>query len=596
MIYEMGEVLLRLGLISSLFGAIFSFINLRLAKASLLVVILSVFLSNFVLLYALLSSDFSILYVVNYTSRDLPLFYKFTAWWGGQAGSLMFWLFVLSVYTIFAFKLLGRFSLFFILQTFLFFFILATYPANPFERLPISAPDGKGLNPLLQNIWMAIHPPLLYLGYVGTTLPVAFLLDSKDINTVRFWTVIAWAFLTLGILLGGRWAYVELGWGGYWAWDPVENASFFPWITLNSAIHTFYLYRMGSHRIWLFNLISLSFILSIVGTSLTRSGIVESVHAFAFSDIGHYFMFYISILLLLWVLANLYLFRSRQRRDYQPFTRGFYLAISNYVWILILLIVLVGTFYPVITEVFTGVQFSLGKDFYTYATSPFFALVLLLSLLSLEAKWDKPKILPNFKILILSLLLSLPSTLAKNPFLFLGLFVSLYYLFGLIPLIKERGWTPPNLGHFGLALTALGIVLSWNLGNKHEIPFKPMETKRFFIFDLKHLGWQEYKGKNYEGVYAVLNVKAFGFELGDIRAERRKYFPSEEVTSEAGILPLPPLGDLYAVIQGAEDDGTFYYEIYFNPGIQLVWIGPIIIALGGLMGVFRLYNSKYVGK
>jgi len=123
-----------------------------------------------------------------------------------------------------------------------------------------------------------------------------------------------------------------------------------------------------------------------------------------------------------------------------------------------------------------------------------------------------------------------------------------------------------------------------------------METKRFFIFDLKHLGWQEYKGKNYEGVYAVLNVKAFGFELGDIRAERRKYFPSEEVTSEAGILPLPPLGDLYAVIQGAEDDGTFYYEIYFNPGIQLVWIGPIIIALGGLMGVFRLYNSKYVGK
>jgi cytochrome c-type biogenesis protein CcmF len=596
MIYEIGEIFLRLGLISSLFGAIFSFINLRLAKASLIVVILSVFLSNFILLYALLSSNFSILYVINYTSRDLPLFYKFTAWWGGQAGSLMFWLFVLSVYTIFAFKILGRFSLFFILQTFLFFFILATYPANPFERLPISAPDGRGLNPLLQNIWMAIHPPLLYLGYIGTTFPIAFLLDSKDINTVRFWTVIAWAFLTLGILLGGRWAYLELGWGGYWAWDPVENASLFPWITLNSAIHTFYLYRTGSHRIWLFNLISLSFILSIVGTFITRSGIVESVHAFAFSDIGHYFMFYISILLILWVLANLYLFRSRQRRDYQPFTRGFYLAISNYVWMLILLIVLLGTFYPVITEAFIGVQLSLNKDFYTYATSPFFALILLLSLLSLEAKWDKPKILPNFKILILSLLLSLPSIFAKNPFLFLGLFVSLYYLFGIITLIKERGWTPSNLGHLGLALTALGIVLSWNLGKKYEIPFKFMETKRFLIFDLKHLGWQEYKGKNYEGVYAVLNVKAFGFDLGDIRAERRKYFPSGEVTSEAGILPLPPLGDLYAVIQGAEDDGTFYYEIYFNPGIQLVWIGPIIFALGGLMGVFRLYNSKYVWK
>ncbi len=220
MIYEIGEIFLRLGLISSLFGAIFSFINLRLAKASLIVVILSVFLSNFILLYALLSSDFSILYVINYTSRELPLFYKFTAWWGGQAGSLMFWLFVLSVYTIFAFKILGRFSLFFILQTFLFFFILTTYPANPFERLPISVPDGRGLNPLLQNIWMAVHPPLLYLGYTGTTFPVAFLLDSKDINTVRFWTVIAWAFLTLGDTFGWKVGVFGAGMGGILGLGP----------------------------------------------------------------------------------------------------------------------------------------------------------------------------------------------------------------------------------------------------------------------------------------------------------------------------------------------------------------------------------------
>ncbi len=598
MIYDIGEILLRLGIISSIFGMILSFINFHLARASLIVLILSVILSNMILLYFLLSSDFSVLYVINYTSKDLPLFYKFTAWWGGQAGSLMFWLFILSVYTIFAFRSLGKLSLFFILQVYLFFLILATYPANPFERLPISAPDGRGLNPLLQNVWMAVHPPLLYLGYVGSTFPIAFFLDSKDINTVRFWTVISWVFLTLGILLGGRWAYLELGWGGYWAWDPVENASLFPWITLNSALHTFYLYRMGSHKLWFYNLIFLSFILSIVGTFLTRSGIVESVHAFAFSDIGHYFLVYISVVLVFWVISNLYLLTSWRKvlgtkRVYPPFTRGFYLAISNYVWIIILIMVLIGTFYPIITEFILGVQMSLGKDFYTYATAPFFALVLILSSLSLEATWDKPKILPNISIIISSILISaIFSIFARNFFLFFGLLFSLCSLLSLIILIRRRVWTSSNIAHLGLALTALGIVLSWNLGKKHEISFKPMETKNFFIFDLKHLGWQEYKGKNYEGVYAVLNVKLFGLDLGDIRAERRKYFPSEEVTSEAGILPLIPLGDLYAVIQGAEDDGTFYYEIYFNPGIQLVWIGPIIIALGGLIGLLQLYNFQ----
>ncbi len=593
MIYEVGEILLRLGIISSIFGMILSFINFHLARASLIVLISSVILSNMILLYLLLSSDFSVLYVINYTSRDLPLFYKFTAWWGGQAGSLMFWLFILSVYTIFAFRSLGKLSLFFILQAHLFFLILATYSANPFERLPISAPDGRGLNPLLQNVWMAIHPPLLYLGYVGTTFPIAFLLDSKDINTVRFWTVISWVFLTLGILLGGRWAYLELGWGGYWAWDPVENASLFPWITLNSAIHTFYLYRMGSHRLWLFNLLSLSFILSILGTFLTRSGIVESVHAFAFSDIGHYFSVYLCVLLILYLWANLYFLRFRQKRHYQPFTRGFYIALSNYVWMMILLIVLVGTFYPVITEIVLGLQMSLGKDFYTYATSPFFAIILMLSLLSLESSWDKQKISLDLRILGISFLISVTLfVLTRNPFLFFGLLLSLYSLLGLVVIIMKRGLLPSNVAHLGLALTSLGIVLSWNLGKKHEIPFKHMETKRFYVFELKHLGWQEYNGKNYEGVYAILNVKTLGLELGDIRTERRRYFPSEEVTSEAGILPLPPFGDLYAVIQGAEDDGTFYYEIYFNPGIQLVWIGPIIIALGGLMGIFRLYNPR----
>lgn len=597
MIYEFAEFLLRLGILSSLMGLVFSFLNIRVAKVLIVVLSFTVFMANAVLLYALISSDLSLIYVINYTSKDLPTFYKFTAWWGGQAGSLMFWLFILSVYSLWFLKHMeSKYSSFLVFMTFAFFLITTTYAANPFERLPIKMPDGRGLNPLLQNIWMAVHPPLLYLGYVGTTFPAALSFESAfkgfnrfGIERTRVWTIISWMFLTLGILLGGRWAYLELGWGGYWAWDPVENASFFPWITLTALIHTYYLTRMGSHKLWFFNLAFLSYSLSIIGTFLTRSGVVESVHAFAFSDIGHYFLTYIALILAIWLIANLGIFRFRTDKNYKTFSRGWYLRVSNYVWVIILFAVLFGTFYPLITELVFGVQMSLGKDYYTFATSPLFALVVLLSVLALDSPWDKPKLSIKTLYLITSAILSvIPIFFTKNPYLSIGLLVVIYALLHIVEIIKKTSlYLPSNLAHLGLIITSLGIVLSWNLGKKHEMPFKVNETKRFYLFELKHLGWQEYKGKNYDGVYAVLNIKMFGRELGDIRAERRLYNPSGEVTSEAGILPIPPFGDLYAVIQGAEDDGTFYYEIYFNPGIQLVWIGPLIIAFAGLMGVIR---------
>lgn len=589
MIYEFAEFLLRLGISSSLVGLVFSFLNIRITKILIVILSFSIFLANAILLYALLSSDFSLIYVINYTSKDLPAFYKFTAWWGGQAGSLMFWLFILSVYSLWFSRYMESKSSFLVFMTFAFFLITTTYAANPFERLPIKMPDGRGLNPLLQNIWMAVHPPLLYLGYVGTTFPAALSLEFKSINGIRVWTLISWIFLTLGILLGGRWAYLELGWGGYWAWDPVENASLFPWITLTALIHTYYLTRMGSHKLWFFNLAFLSYTLSIIGTFLTRSGIVESVHAFAFSDIGHYFLTYIALVLAIWVIANFRLFRPRVIKNYKTFSRGWYLKISNYIWILILFATLLGTFYPLITELVFGVQMGLGKDYYTFATSPLFALVVLFSVLALDSPWDRPKLSIKTLYFAISAILSLiPIFFTKNPYFSIGLFVVVYALLHIVDIIRKTSLSfSSNIAHLGLIITSLGIVLSWNLGNKHEIPFKANETKKFYLFELKHLGWQEYKGKNYDGVYAVLNVRLFGRELGDIKAERRLYNPSGEVTSEAGILPIPPFGDLYAVIQGAQDDGTFYYEVYFNPGIQLVWIGPLMIALAGLIGVIR---------
>lgn len=595
--YEIGEILLRLGIISSLFGFLLSFTRrVRLIEALIFIVVLSVILSNVILLKGLLSSDFSLVYVINYTSKDLPLFYKFTAWWGGQAGSLMFWLFVLSIYTLFFTAKVRTPTVYTVIfATFLFFLITTTYAANPFERLPLSMPDGRGLNPLLQNVWMAIHPPLLYLGYIGTTFPAALSFesalkgfDSNSINKTRFWLILSWAFLTLGILLGGRWAYLELGWGGYWAWDPVENASFLPWIVLTAAIHTYHLVKMGSHRVWFFNLTFAGYFLSILGTFLTRSGVVESVHAFAFSDIGHYFIAYLSLWFIVWILANFKFIKLRQVRNYKIFTRGWYLSISNYLWIVMLFAVILGTFYPLITEIITGVQLTTSKDYYTYSTAPIFLAIILSSILALESRWDKAIFKINRLYFGISLVVSLILlVITRNVFIFIGVLVSLY---GILTLFKLK--SPAHIAHIGLLITSIGIVLTWNLGKGHEISFKPGETKDFYIFKLTHLGWDEYKGRNYEGVYAVMNVRIFDRNLGDIKPERRLYKPSNETTSEAGILPVFPLGDLYAVIQGAEDDGRFYYEVYFNPGIQLVWIGSVIIALAGIWSLLRRKDSQ----
>ncbi len=605
-IYDLGEFLLRLAIVSSAFGLALVFMKLwRFSYILLWTTILSIFVSNIFLLYALISGDFSLTYVIGYTSKDLPLFYKFTAWWGGQAGSIMFWLFILSLYSaIFTVRNRSPFSLVVVFSTFIFFLITTVYAANPFERLPIKMPDGRGLNPLLQNVWMAIHPPLLYLGYVGTTFSAALSLeavfkgfDRETLDRTRIWIVIPWIFLTTGILLGGRWAYLELGWGGYWAWDPVENASFLPWITLTAAIHTYLLVKLGSHRLWFFNLAFGSYFLSILGTFLTRSGIVESVHAFAFSDIGHYFMAYLSIWSVIWTITNGIAIKFRNKREYKALTRGWYLSLSNYLWMATLFAVILGTFFPIITEIITALQITPSKDYYTYATSPFFALAAVFSTLSLESGWDKPHLKIHPFAAMVSLIVSVVlAVFTKNIFVFAGVLISLY---GIMHFLKNTNLlrrSPSHLAHFGFVLTSMGIVLSWNLGKAHEISFKPGETKRFYVFELKHLGWEEYKGKNYDGVYAILNVKMLGRNLGDIKAERRVYNPSGEVTSEAGILPVFPVGDLYAVIQGAEDDGRFFYEVYFNPGIQIVWIGPLIIALAGLMSIFMHKQRRASGK
>ncbi|NPB04460.1 MAG: cytochrome c biogenesis protein CcsA [Thermotogae bacterium] len=610
-LYEFAEITLRVGILSSALAVLFSLLRRgKLARNLLDVSVVSVFVASGILLYALLTSDMRLVYVQSYTSKALPLFYKFTAWWGGQAGSLLFWAFTLGVYALLALRkddhpiLVGTFA-----ATMFFFLITTTYAANPFERTLDPAPDGRGLNPLLQNVWMAVHPPLLYLGYVGMTVPFAYSLlmaftgfQKGEVLKTRMWLLLAWAFLGMGILLGGRWAYLELGWGGYWAWDPVENASLIPWLTSTAAIHTFVLVERKGYRLWAFNLVFASFLLSILGTFLTRSGLIESVHAFAFSNIGNYFLVFMAVLGAFWLLSFAYIVhilneQPKASPNYPIFSRGWYLDLANYLWVILTVIVLGGTFSPLITEIFTGVQITTQPSFFTFATAPFWSLIVLAVALSLLAPWDRPGKLLHVPSLVLALVVGgVAALFGRNWWAALAILITSYPLF----LLAGRAWSLgrrslkdyPLLAHLGLLLGAVGVALSWNYGRSHEMAFKPKEIRNFYAFRLQHLGWQEYDGPNYDAVFSLMGVRLWNWNLGEVRTERRKYRASGEITTEPGILPIFPVGDLYVVMQGAEDDGTFYYDVRFVPGIQLVWIGPTLVFLVTILVVLSLAGRR----
>jgi cytochrome c-type biogenesis protein CcmF len=333
MIFNTGYLILITALILAAFGVVIGFAggksrNQKLVESSYAAVYAVgalVVLATLILWYGLLNDQFQLTYVWNHSERALPAFYKFSALWGGQAGSLLFWTLLLSLYSIAValgnrnkHRVMMPFVNATMLATSLFFLSLLVFAANPFEQVGFVPPDGQGLNPLLQNYWMVIHPVMLYLGYVGMAIPFAFAVGAlasrrvgnEWVRSVRRWTLIPWMFLSAGIIMGSQWAYMELGWGGYWAWDPVENASFLPWLTGTAFLHSIIVQEQrGILKTWNVVLIWLTYFLVILGTFTTRSGIIESVHAFALSNVGPFFLGFLIIVLFgfLWLLFDRFL-------------------------------------------------------------------------------------------------------------------------------------------------------------------------------------------------------------------------------------------------------------------------------------------------
>src|SRR5579883_162507 len=359
-------------------------------------------LASGILVYAMLTGDFRFAYVAAHSNRSMPLLYKFAAWWGGQEGSLLFWSWLLSTYSavvVFTNRRKHRDMMPYVTGTLMavqtFFLLLNNFVVSPFQMLAVdklitAVPDGNGLNPLLQYPAMAIQPPMLYLGYVGFAVPFAFAVGSLItrqpgdawIHTTRRWTLITWLFQSCGIMLGAAWAYHVLGWGGYWGWDPVENASLLPWLSGTAFLHSVMMQeKKGMMKVWNMVLVSATFFLAILGTFLTRSGVVQSVHAFARSEIGKYFVSFMAV----GIAATIYLILDRL--DYlksesqleSVVSRESSFLFNNLILLASCFAVLWGTLFPVISEYATGDKISLDADWYNRLMVPIGLFLLFLT-------------------------------------------------------------------------------------------------------------------------------------------------------------------------------------------------------------------------
>ena len=612
-------------------------------------------LASAILAQALLTDDFQVAYVATHSERSLPELYKLAAFWGGQAGSLLFWQLVLVAYGVAALYFLfptarrgssvgtqhsvpleAYFVAVILLNTgFFFFLMLFGSGANPFALLDFVPRDGNGLNPLLQNVWMIVHPLGLYLGYVGLTVPFSYAMavlatghvGSEWTKLIRRWTLVPWAFLTLGIVLGMRWSYTELGWGGYWGWDPVENASLIPWLTATAFLHSIMIEeRWNMLKVWDMLLVFLTYIFTLLGTFITRSGAVESVHVFAVSNIGLIFGVYIILVsgVSLYIfLKRLPALRSRNSLDSMLSRESIFLY-QNLVFLALAGATLLGTIFPTISSLFTGQKISVGAPFFEKVDGPLFGLVLLLMGLAPLMRWrrsDPRKLaralgVPTASAVVTALLAFFLG--AKDAYALVGfglsgfvavvvlqefqrgiaarrrhrrenVLVGLYHLF-------HRGQQRYGgyLVHLGVAMMAVGILASTAYEKDAQANLSKGQSVRVAGYTITYQGLHAREGRNYRSAYALLEVKRGGMHVGQITPARRIYSKApDQPTSEVGLLS-GFTRDFYVVLAGWDNNGArAYFEIYVRPLISWIWIGALVMLLGAVIAVWPHPEPAY---
>lgn len=587
------------------------------------------------LLVALGTDDFRLAYVAANSSRALPLRYKLAAWWAGQEGSLLLWSWLLATYAAIVVRLHRRthpallpYAIAVMMSTQWFFLLLNAFVASPFKLLAIgrsvtAVPDGNGLNPLLHHWAMVLHPPALYLGYVGFTVPFALAVASlvtrtpeqSWIQATRRWTLLTWLFQSCGIALGAVWAYAVLGWGGYWAWDPVENASLLPWLTATALLHSVGMQeKRGMMKVWNAALVAATFWLSILGTLLTRSGIVSSVHAFARSSIGTWF----AVFLALGLAGTVYLILSR--RDYlrsearleSVVSRESAFLFNNLVLSASCLAVLWGTLFPLISEVVTGEKSSLGAPFFNRVNIPLGLFLLFLTGLAPLVAWRRTSlefIKRNFfgpaagAVMVMASLLiagirQIYAVVTFGLCFFVASAVTIEFYRGARAVRAQAGvsWVAAllelvmrNTRRYGGYLVHIGIVLmfvgfagsAFNRHQAHEVGSGDKARIGGYELRLKDVRWGE--TANYAWERAIFEVYASDSKLGVLEPERRFYPASRQSTSVVAIRR-SLREDLYLNFAGKSDDGQHVLvQAYIFPLVSWIWVGFGVLALGGIV-------------
>ena len=596
-------------------------------------------LSSIGLWTALITSDFSLRFVASYTSANLPTVYKFSAFWGGQAGSMLFWCLILSLYsalTLFANRKRNRELMPWVtgtLATILIFFLGTTvFSANPYARLDWIPPDGTGLNPQLQNPGMAFHPPNLYLGDVATSIPVAVAiaalvtrrLDAEWLAAVRRWSLVSWLFLTIGITMGMWWAYVELGWGGYWAWDPVENASLLPWLTGTAFLHSIMIQeKRGMLRKWNVTLVVSTFLLSILGTFITRSGIIESVHSFAQSPVGNWFAGFLVVALVgtgLLVSTRLKDLEARAELESMVSREAAFLY-NNVVLVGIAFSVLWGTLFPIISEAVRGSKITVGPPFFNTVNIPLGLLLLGLTGVGPLIAWRRASV-ANLKrqfvgpvsggLVLGGALFALGmrdgyALVAYTLAGFVATTIGQEFVKGVGARRRMHGESVPvafvrlvsrNRRRYGGYIVHLGVVVLFaafaGLAFKKEYDLSLAPGASFTAVDPYNRSWtftsqgvSRYEELNRQVTAVVLEAKRADASPTLIKSEKRQHVdsrgnPTFEPSTEVGILE-SLRQDVYLVLHGVTGEETAEIRITFNPLVWWVWYGGIIMAIGGLI-------------
>ena len=637
MIPELGHFALVLALALGLIQSIVPVIGaqrrdgplMRLASSTALAQFVFVALSFLALTICYGRSDFSVATVYENSHSMMPLVYKFTSAWGNHEGSMLLWVLILSLFGALVALFGGNLpaslkSNVLAVQSWIacafYLFILLT--SNPFLRLEPAPFEGRDLNPILQDIGLAIHPPLLYLGYVGFSIAFSFAIaallegriDAAWARWVRPWTLAAWMCLTVGIAMGSYWAYYELGWGGFWFWDPVENASLMPWLAGTALLHSaVVMEKRNALKIWTILLAIVAFSLSLVGTFLVRSGVLTSVHTFANDPARGVF---ILAILVIFIGGGLSLFAWRapllkQGGLFAPISREGALVLNNLFLTTACLTVFVGTLYPLALEALTGAKISVGAPFFNLTFGPLFVPLLFAMPFGPLLAWKRGDVIGVAQRLMAAFAVGLVTTaiVAASasgvsilaPF---GIGLALFVMAGAVTdvvervglfrvslsVVRQRAAGLPRsvwgtaFAHFGMAVTLLGVVTVGTWAEERIVGLKPSETVSLSGFDLTFDGLVQRSGPNYRELVGRFSVRRDGLPIATMEPAKRSFESRQMTTTEAALLTRG-FSQLYLSLGDVNDDGSVAVRLYYKPLVLLIWIGAIVMMLGGALSL-----------